>query len=64
MKRIEYLRYGGPEELRLGEVATPVPGQGQIRAQVRAAAANPMDWKIRAAWVTISPAWSKPLGQG
>ena len=47
MKRIEYLRYGGPEELRLGEVATPVPGQGQIRAQVRAAAANPMDWKIR-----------------
>ena len=47
MKRVQYLRYGGPEELRLDEVARPDAGQGQIRVQVRAAAANAMDWKIR-----------------
>jgi NADPH:quinone reductase-like Zn-dependent oxidoreductase len=47
MKRVQYLHYGGPEELRLDEVTPPDPGRGQIRVQVRAAAANPMDWKIR-----------------
>ena len=47
MKRVQYFHYGGPEELRLDEVKPPDVGQGQIRVQVRAAAANPMDWKIR-----------------
>ena len=49
MKRVQYLHYGGPEELRLDEVKPPDVGQGQIRVRVRAAAANPMDWKIRGA---------------
>ena len=47
MKRIQYLKYGGPEELRLDEVKRPKPGPGEIRVQVRAASANAMDWKIR-----------------
>jgi NADPH:quinone reductase-like Zn-dependent oxidoreductase len=47
MKRIQYLRYGAPEELRLDDVAPPAPGRGQIRVQVRAASINPMDGKIR-----------------
>lgn len=47
MKRVQYSRYGGPEELRLDEAPRPDPGRGQVRVQVRAAAANPMDWKIR-----------------
>jgi len=47
MKRIQYHRYGGPEELRMEEVALPEPGRGQIRVRIKAAAANPMDWKIR-----------------
>lgn len=47
MKRVQYHRYGGPDELRLEEVALPEPGRGQIRVRVKAAAANPMDWKIR-----------------
>ena len=46
-KRIQYHRYGGPEELRLEEAALPAPGPGQFRVRVKAAAANPMDWKIR-----------------
>ena len=47
MKRIQYHRYGGPEELRMEEVALLEPGRGQIRVRIKAAAANPMDWKIR-----------------
>ena len=47
MKRVQYFHYGGPEELRLDEVTPPGVGRGQIRILVRAAAANPMDWKIR-----------------
>ena len=47
MKRIQYHHYGGPEELRLEEAKQPEPERGQIRVRVMAAAANPMDWKIR-----------------
>lgn len=47
MKRVQYHRYGGPEELRLDDVSLPTVGKGQVLVQVKAAAANPMDWKIR-----------------
>ena len=47
MQKIEYDKYGGPELIRLQEVEPPVPGKGQLLVRVRAAAANPMDWKIR-----------------
>ena len=47
IKRVQYHRYGGPEVLRVEEFALPEPGRGQIRVRVRAAAASPMDWKIR-----------------
>jgi len=40
MKRVQYLHYGGPEELRLDEVKHPDPGRGQIRIRVKAAAAT------------------------
>jgi hypothetical protein len=40
MKRVQYFRFGGPDELRLDEVKAPDPGKGQIRVQVRAAAAG------------------------
>jgi NADPH:quinone reductase-like Zn-dependent oxidoreductase len=46
-KRIQYLHFGAPEELRLDEVKTPDAGKGQIRVEVRAAAVNPMDGKLR-----------------
>jgi NADPH:quinone reductase-like Zn-dependent oxidoreductase len=47
MKRIQYLNFGAPEELRLDEVKTPDAGKGQIRVEVSAAAVNPMDGKLR-----------------
>jgi NADPH:quinone reductase len=40
--------FGGPEQLRLGEVADPVAGAGQVRVAVHAAGVNPVDAGNRA----------------
>lgn len=47
MKAIRYTRFGGPDVLELAELPDPHPGPGQIRVAVRAAAVNPVDWKMR-----------------
>ena len=39
--------YGGPGVVRLGEVADPVPGPGEVRIAVRAAAMNHLDLWVR-----------------
>jgi NADPH:quinone reductase-like Zn-dependent oxidoreductase len=64
MKRVQYLHYGAPEELRLDEVTSPDLGRGQIRVQVRAAAANPMDWKIRRGEMKALSGFRFPRGLG
>ena len=64
MKRIQYQRYGGPEVLRLEEFAVATPGPGQIRVRVRAAAANPMDWKIRKGELKMITGRKFPRGLG
>ncbi|GAA1128863.1 NADP-dependent oxidoreductase [Streptomyces javensis] len=46
-KRIQYHQYGGPEVLRLEDFEPARPGTGEVLVRVKAAAANPMDWKIR-----------------
>ena len=47
MKAIQYSRFGGPEVLEIVDLADPHPAPGQIRVAVRAAAVNPVDWKMR-----------------
>src|SRR5437588_749894 len=47
MKAIQSSRFGGPEVLEVVELPDPHPGPGQIRVAVRAAAVNPIDWKLR-----------------
>lgn len=44
MQAIVYHRYGGPEVLRLETIDKLLPLDTQILVQVRAAAANPLDW--------------------
>jgi NADPH:quinone reductase-like Zn-dependent oxidoreductase len=64
MKRVQYFHYGGPGELRLDEVTPPDAGRAQIRVQVRAAAANPMDWKIRRGEMKMLSGSRFPRGLG
>ncbi|MEJ0064995.1 MAG: NADP-dependent oxidoreductase [Caulobacteraceae bacterium] len=64
MKRVQYSRYGGPEELRLDDVQMPEPARGQIRIRVMAAGANPMDWKIRKGEIRMMSGFRFPRGLG
>jgi NADPH:quinone reductase-like Zn-dependent oxidoreductase len=47
MRRIQYHQYGGADVLRLEEFEPASPGKGEVLVRVLAAAANPMDWRIR-----------------
>jgi len=47
MRAVVLHEIGGPETLRLEEVDTPEPGDGEVLIKVRAAAVNPVDWKYR-----------------
>jgi NADPH:quinone reductase-like Zn-dependent oxidoreductase len=47
MKAVIFDKYGGPDELYVGEVAEPHAGPGQIRVAMRASGVNPADWKQR-----------------
>lgn len=46
MKAMILDRFGGPETMTWGEIATPVPGPGEVLIRIRAAGVNPVDWKI------------------
>src|ERR1700761_2656868 len=47
MKAIQFSQFGGPEVLEVVELPDPHARAGQIRVAVRAAAINPIDWKVR-----------------
>jgi NADPH:quinone reductase-like Zn-dependent oxidoreductase len=44
MKAIVYCDFGGPEVLRVMDIAKPVPKDDQVLVKVRAASVNPYDW--------------------
>ncbi|MEU4659609.1 NADP-dependent oxidoreductase [Streptomyces sp. NPDC023723] len=48
VKRIQYHQYGGPEVMRLEDFEPGPLGPEEVLVRVRAAAANPMDFGIRA----------------
>lgn len=45
MKAVVYERYGGPEVLRVAEVPTPQPADGQVLVRVAATSINLSDWE-------------------
>ncbi|MFG1642700.1 NADP-dependent oxidoreductase [Amycolatopsis sp. NPDC049252] len=63
-KRIQYHEYGGPEVLRLEDFQPAPPGPGEVQVRVKAAAANPMDRKIRSGEMKLLTGRKFPRGLG
>jgi NADPH:quinone reductase-like Zn-dependent oxidoreductase len=55
VKAVVYTRYGSPDVLRLTEVDTPVPGDGEVLVRVRAVSLNLSDWET----LTGKPLYSR-----
>ncbi|HEX8253626.1 MAG TPA: NAD(P)-dependent alcohol dehydrogenase, partial [Thermoanaerobaculia bacterium] len=47
MKAVVYQQYGGPDVLRFAEVATPVPGAGEVLIKIHATTVTSADWRVR-----------------
>ena len=46
MRALVQDRYGSPDVLRVDDVATPVPGHGEVLVRVEAASVNARDWHV------------------
>jgi len=64
MKRIEYSRYGGPEVMRVAEFEPGPPAADELRVRVKAAAINPVDWKVRCGDMAMMTGRTFPRGMG
>jgi NADPH2:quinone reductase len=74
MKTIRVHEFGGPEVLKLEEVATPKPSAGEVLVRIHAAGVNPYDTYMRAGAYAVkprspthldrmAPEWSKRLAR-
>ena len=64
MKRIQYSKYGGLEELQLVDTDQPQPAKGQVLVHVMAASVNPKDGKIRRGEMKMLSGSHFPRGLG
>jgi NADPH:quinone reductase-like Zn-dependent oxidoreductase len=64
VKAVRFDAYGGIDVLKVVDVPRPVPGPGQVLVQVKAAAINPGEGKIRAGMLDALWPATFPSGQG
>ena len=65
MNAIRVHQFGPPDVLKLEEVPDPMPAEGQVLVEVRAAGVNPADTYVRAgAYATLPPLPYIPGGDG
>lgn len=64
MQRIQYHRYGGPEEMRLETFELPAPAKDEIVVRVMASSVNPADWKMRQGAMKFMTGWKLPRAMG
>ena len=55
MKAIRVHEFGGPEVLKLEEVASPKPSAGEVLVRIHAAGVNPYDTYMRAGTYAVKP---------
>jgi NADPH:quinone reductase len=55
MKAIRVHQFGGPEVLKLEEVATPKPSAGEVLVRIHASGVNPYDTYMRTGTYAINP---------
>ena len=63
-KAVRFENYGGIDVLRIEDVPRPVPGEGQVLVQVKAAGINPGEAKIREGLLDARWPATFPSGQG
>jgi NADPH:quinone reductase len=56
MRAIRVHEFGGPEVLKLEDVATPKPSAGEVVVRIHAAGVNPYDTYMRAGTYAVKPA--------
>ncbi|EUJ29566.1 zinc-dependent alcohol dehydrogenase [Listeria cornellensis FSL F6-0969] len=61
MKAVVIENYGGKEELKEAEVATPKAGAGQVVVEMKATSINPIDWKLREGYLKQMMDWPFPI---
>lgn len=64
MKRIQYHQYGGPETMQLEDFVIATPGTGEVAVQIKFAAINPIDWKVRSGYLKMVTGKSFPRAMG
>lgn len=65
MKAVRVQQFGGPDVLKLEDVADPLPGAGEVLVRLRAAGVNPADTYVRSgAYATKPPLPYTPGTEG
>src|ERR1700712_5040823 len=60
MFALQFPTYGGPEVLTVAQAPDVHPASGEIRILVKASSVNPIDWKIRAGYLSGGKALEGP----